>query len=146
MFRVAGKFFCDGHHHHEYGGKTTTGPALDRSIFDCRIWHTIWADPASILRVCPFTWLGLFGQWYFGGFMVKLYFLCWNHSLSSGWHIVASRGFVSVLGFSEVILDSLCKLISFLQCSVNLLGHCRIWPFCVEEDATANQSISQSIN
>ena len=38
-----------------------------------------------------FGWLpSFFGQKHFGGFMVKLYFICWNYSLSSGWHIIAA--------------------------------------------------------
>ena len=38
-----------------------------------------------------FGWLpSFFGQYNFGGPMVKLYFLCWNYSLSSGWHIIAA--------------------------------------------------------
>ena len=63
------------------------------------VWHRSNIGPSStqyeqipiIPGVWPF-WLTLFffGQWNFGGLMVKLYFLCWNYSLSSGWHIIAA--------------------------------------------------------
>ena len=38
-----------------------------------------------------FGWLlSFFGQLHFGRLMVKLYCLCWNYSLSSGWHIISA--------------------------------------------------------
>ena len=62
------------------------------------VWHrsntglssTQYEQIPIILGVWPF-WLTpcFFRSITFGGFMVKLYFLCWNYSLSSGWHIAA---------------------------------------------------------
>ena len=59
------------------------------------VWHRSKTGPSStqyeqipiILGVWPF-WLTpfFFRSITFGGLMVKLYFLCWNYSLSSGWH------------------------------------------------------------
>ena len=44
-----------------------------------------------ILGVWPFCLTPFFFRSItFGGLMVKLYFLCWNYSLSSGWHIIAA--------------------------------------------------------
>ena len=63
------------------------------------VWHrsntglssTQYEQIPIILRVWPF-WMTpfFFGQKHFGGLMVKLHFLCWNYSLSSGWHIIAA--------------------------------------------------------
>ena len=63
------------------------------------VWHrsntglssTQYEQIPITLGVWPF-WLTpfFFGQWHFGGLMVKLYFLCWNYSLSSGWHMIAA--------------------------------------------------------
>ena len=64
---------------------------------DAAVWHrsntglsgTQYEQIPIILRVWPF-WLTPFGQLQFGGLMVQLYFLYWNCSLSSGWHIFAA--------------------------------------------------------
>ena len=63
------------------------------------VWHrsntglssTQYEQIPIILGVWPF-WLTpfFFRSITFGGLMVKLYFLCWNYSLSSGWHIIAA--------------------------------------------------------
>ena len=43
-----------------------------------------------------FGWLpSFFGQQHFGGFMVKLYFICWNYSFCSGWHICKNLLFLT---------------------------------------------------
>ena len=63
------------------------------------VWHrsntglssTQYEQIPIILGVWPF-WLTpfFFRSITFGGLMVKLYFLCWNYSLSSGGHIIAA--------------------------------------------------------
>ena len=84
---------CGGHHRPR--GKTTTGLALDGAVFD--ITHILaylvhnMSRSQLYLGFGHFGWLpSFFGQYFFGGLMVKLYFLCWNYSLSSGWHIIAA--------------------------------------------------------
>ena len=44
----------------------------------------------------------------------KMYFICWNKPLSSGWQFIAEWGFVVVLGLIWVILAQVCKLIQGL--------------------------------
>ena len=81
--------------HHRPRGKTTTGSALDGAVFDIAqilayLVHNM-SRSQLYLGFGHFGWLpSFFGQWHFGGLMVKLYFLCWNYSLSSGWHIIAA--------------------------------------------------------
>ena len=87
---------CVGHH--RLRGKTTMGSDLDGAVFDIAQMLTYPVHNMSrsqfYLGFGHFGWLlSFFGQYHFGGLMIKLYFLCWNYSLSSGWHI-------SVLGFS----------------------------------------------
>ena len=63
------------------------------------VWHhsntglssTQYEQIPIILGVRPF-WLTpfFFRSITFWRVMVKLYFLCWNYSLSSGWHIIAA--------------------------------------------------------
>ena len=85
--------FCGGHH--RLRGKTTTGSALDGAVFDMAqilayLVHNM-SRSQLYLGFGHFGWLPSFcGQWHFGGLMVKLYFLCWNYSLSSGRHIIAA--------------------------------------------------------
>ena len=69
--------------HHRPRGKTTTGSALDGAVFD------IAQILAYLVHNMSRSQLYL-GFGHFGGLMVKLYFLCWNYSLSSGWHIIAA--------------------------------------------------------
>ena len=84
---------CGGHHRPRE--KTTTGSALDGAMFDIAqilayLVHNMNRSQLY-LGFGHFGWLpSFFGQWHFGGLMVKLYFLCWNYSLSSGWHIIAA--------------------------------------------------------
>ena len=84
---------CDGHH--RPCGKTTMGSALDEAVFDIAqilayLVHNM-SRSQLYLRFGRFGWLpSFFGQKHFGGLMVKLYFLCWNYSLSSGCHIIAA--------------------------------------------------------
>ena len=84
---------CGGHH--RLRGKTTMGSALDGAVFDIAqilayLVHNM-SRSQLYLGFGHFGWLpSFFGQWHFGGLMVKLYFLCWNYSLSSGWHIIAA--------------------------------------------------------
>ena len=113
--------------HHWQRGKTTAGSALDGAVLDLTqiLAYLVCNMSRSQLYLGfgHFGWLPSFwGQLHFGGFMVELYFICWNYSLSSGWHIIAA--YYSVLKFSEVIADSLCKWIHslFLQRFVNLMG------------------------
>ena len=56
-------------------------------------WSSVWhcSNTGLYLGFGHFGWLpSFFGQQHFGGLMVKFYFLCWNYSLSSGWHIIAA--------------------------------------------------------
>ena len=84
---------CGGHHRPR--GKTSTGSALDGAVFDIAqilayLVHNM-SRSQLYLGFGHFGWLpSFFGQYHFGGLMVKLYFLCWNYSLSSGWHIIAA--------------------------------------------------------
>ena len=84
---------CGGHH--QQRGKTTTGSALDGAILDfiqilSYLVHNM-SRSQLYLGFGHFGWLPfLLGQQQFGKFMVKLYFICWNYSLSSGWHIIAA--------------------------------------------------------
>ena len=86
---------CGGRGHHRPRGKTTTGSALDGAVFDITqilayLVHNM-SRSQSYLGFGHFGWLpSFFSQQLFGGLMVKLYFLCWNYSLSSGWHIIAA--------------------------------------------------------
>ena len=84
---------CGGHH--RLRGKTTMGSAWDGAVFDIAqilaylVHNMSWSQ--LYLGFGHFGWLpSFFGQYHFGGLMVKLYFLCWNYSLSSGWHIIAA--------------------------------------------------------
>ena len=92
---------CGGHH--RLTGRTTTGSALDGAVFDIAqilaylvhnmsrsqlylgFGHFGWLPPFLVNSILAGLWLN---------------FLCWNYSLSSGWHIIAAKGFVSMLGFS----------------------------------------------
>ena len=71
------------------------GSALDGAVFDIAqilayLVHNM-SRSQLYLGVGHFGWLpSFFGQYHFGVFMVKLYFICWNYSLSSGWHTVAA--------------------------------------------------------
>ena len=84
---------CGGHH--RLRGKTTTGSALDGAVFDIAqilayLVHNM-SRSQFYLGFGHFGWLpSFFGQQHFGGLMVRLHFLCWNYSLSSGWHIIAA--------------------------------------------------------
>ena len=84
---------CGGHHPQR--GKTTMGSALDGAVLDIAqilayLVHNI-SRSQLYLGFGHFGWLpSFFGQYYFGGFMVKLHFICWNYSFfSSGWHSIA---------------------------------------------------------
>ena len=72
-----------------------TGSALDGAVFDIAqilayLVHNM-SRSQLYLGFDHFGWLpSFFGQQHFGGLMVKLYFLCWNYSLSSVWHIIAA--------------------------------------------------------
>ena len=90
---------CGGYHQQRW--QTTTGSALDWKVF----------DSVQMLSYIVHN-MSRFGQ--FGGFMVKLCFICWFYCLSSGWHVIAEWGFVSMLWFNSVILNSLCKLVQGL--------------------------------
>ena len=84
---------CGGHH--RLRGKTTTG---DSSGW-IGVWHrsntglssTQYEQIPIILGVWPF-WLTpfFFRSITFRGLMGKLFFLCYNYPLSSGWHIIAA--------------------------------------------------------
>ena len=71
------------------------GSALDGAVFDIAqilayLVHNM-SRSQLYLGFGHFGWLPpFFGQQHFGGLMIKLYFLCWNYSLSSGWHIIAA--------------------------------------------------------
>ena len=74
--------------------------------------------------------------------MGKWHFTYYNHSLSSGGHIIAAWDFVSMWGFSELIFNSSCQLIySF---SVVVLYGRAVDKSGVENDGRSNQSINQS--
>ena len=81
--------------HHRQRGKTTMGSALDGAVLDftqilAYLAHNM-NRAQSYLGFGHFGWLpSFFGQEHFGGFMVKLYFICWNYFLSSGWHIIVA--------------------------------------------------------
>ena len=81
--------------HHWPREKTTTGPALDGAVFDIAqilayLVHNM-SRSQLYLGFGHFGWLPYFFRSIsFGGLMVKFYFLCWNYSLSSGWHIIAA--------------------------------------------------------
>ena len=64
-------------------GKITTGSALDGAVLDFTQILAYLVHNMSRYQL----YLG-FGH--FGGLMVELYFICWNYSLSSGWHIIAT--------------------------------------------------------
>ena len=76
---------------HRLRGKTT----MDGAVFDIAqilayLVHYM-SRSQLYLGFGHFGWLpSFFGQKHFGGLMVKLYFLCWNYFLSSGWHIIAA--------------------------------------------------------
>ena len=66
-------------------------------------WSSVWHRSNTGLSSTQYEQIPIiFGVWpfcltpfffrsiTFGGLMVKLYFLCWNYSLSSGWHIIAA--------------------------------------------------------
>ena len=84
---------CGGHRWQRE--KTTTGSAVDGAVLDfsqilAYLVHKM-SRSQLYLGFGHFGWLPSFSnQWHFGGFMVKLYFICWNYSLSSAWHIIAS--------------------------------------------------------
>ena len=73
---------CGGHHH----GSALDGVVLDFTQILVYLVHNM-SRSQLYLGVWPF-WLAPF-FFHFCGFMVKLYFICWNYSLelSSGWHI-----------------------------------------------------------
>ena len=89
---------CGGHHRQR--GKTTIGSALGGAVLDftqilAYLVHNV-SRSQLYLGFGHFGWLpSFFGQLHFGGFVVKLYFIYWNYSLSSGWHIVAAKGIVA---------------------------------------------------
>ena len=58
-----------------------------------------------------------------------------DYSISSGWHIIATCGFVSVLGFNLVILDPSCELVFALECFFGVGG----WVDCVENNVKPNE-------
>ena len=74
---------------------TWTNDALDGAVFNIAqilayLVHNM-SRSQLYLGFGHFGWLPSFsGQKHFGGLMVKLYFLCWNYSFSSGWHIIAA--------------------------------------------------------
>ena len=83
---------CGGHYRPR--GKTTTGSALDGAVFDIAqilayLVHNM-SRSQLYLGFGHFGWLTSFFGKHFGRLMVQLYFLCWNCSLSSGWHIIAA--------------------------------------------------------
>ena len=75
---------CGGHHRRR--GNTTMGSALDGAVLDfTQILAYLIHNMSRSQLYLGFGHFGslpsVFGQYHFGRFMVKLYFICWNYSL-----------------------------------------------------------------
>ena len=81
---------------------------------------------------------------HFGGLMVRLYFLCWNYSLSSGWNIIAAYGFGKLIQslflqwFVKLMGPSLFLVYYFNCFFPRLIITCRLWVIYVREDNYSN--------
>ena len=133
--------------YHQQRGKTTWGSALDGAILDFS--QTLAYLVHIISRSQLYLGFGHFG-WLppvFGRYKVKLYFVCWNYSLSSGWHIIVRRAglllsqqdfewrwsvplfqCLTVLEFSFILFD-LCLLITFFNFIMNYVPIVTFWIF-----------------
>ena len=68
--------------HHRQRGKTITGSAMNGAVLNFTQILTYLVHNMSRSQLyLGFGWLpSFFGQQYFGGFMVELYFICWKYS------------------------------------------------------------------
>ena len=82
---------CGGHHRQR--GKNTTGSVLDGAALDFTQILAYLVHNMSRFQLylgCGhFGWLLFSVNNILAGFIVKLYFICWNYSLSPDWHITA---------------------------------------------------------